>query len=283
MSEYCAELPSSNDVAVNEAAECGAAIGDWYEALSGQRSLEAALAVTCRLLNVEVGLVCRHGTTGPKLGYQKVIYSDRGASNPAVIPIQKSYAESLLGDHAPSVKVGSVWRMSDLDGFENCDPGLLAAQQRRGFRDYTVIVLANNDGQLDLLEFHSFEVLDSGSSAVLASILPLILRAWRQRPAGTISLAFSKRAIRLDVTKLNAPILSLENPFGLSRCEYRVCHLMKGGLLPKALAEELSKSPATIRSHLRSIFAKTGATNQTELLFRLMKAEKTADESRLRA
>lgn len=283
MSDRWLEGSASTSGMNTSLAECGAVVGGWYEALSGNKSIEDVLSETCKLLKVEVGLVCRRHADGRRQSYQKAIYFDCGSESPTNIPLQKSYANSVLGQHGPAVKVGSVWRMSELDDHGDFEPGLLAIQKRRGFRDFAVVILANDAGHLDLLELHSFDLIADGDSTILASVLPLILRAWRQRPAGTVSLALSKRAAILDVAKSDLPILSLENPYGLSRSEYRVCHLMKSGLLPKALADELGKSPATVRSHLRSIFAKTGTSNQTELLFRLMKAHDVVEPVRLQA
>jgi DNA-binding CsgD family transcriptional regulator len=64
-------------------------------------------------------------------------------------------------------------------------------------------------------------------------------------------------------------ILGLENAFGLSRSEFRVCSLLDRGLRPKQIAEEMGLSIATVRSHLRGVYAKTELTGQFEVVQRL--------------
>lgn len=254
--------------------KCGEAVSSWYECLNGQTTIKDSLAILCGLLRVEAGLICRAHGQGKSLA--KTIFFDIAEKHPTLLSAQKSYALSVLGVHGYSAKVGSVWVLSELDNPTD-DPRLNEFQCTRGFRDYVVIVLANSSGDLDLLELHSFSMISAAQVSLLNALVPLLVRAWRNRRVGTVSLELSKRPFILDVAKSDAPILSSDNPFGLSRSEYRVCHLMKGGLLPNALPQELSKSPATIRTHLRNIFSKTGAKSQAELLFRLM----SKDEDRL--
>lgn len=54
--------------------------------------------------------------------------------------------------------------------------------------------------------------------------------------------------------------------FGLTRMEAEVSELLCRGLTPCEIARALRLSPHTARAHLRSIFAKTGARRQAELV-----------------
>ena len=54
--------------------------------------------------------------------------------------------------------------------------------------------------------------------------------------------------------------------FGLTPAEAALCVLLGDGLTLDEAAEELSVSRNTARAHLRSIFAKTGVTRQTQLV-----------------
>ena len=73
------------------------------------------------------------------------------------------------------------------------------------------------------------------------------------------------------------PLLGIENPAGLSRSEFRVCSLLKEGMTVNIIADNLSVGRATIRSHLSSIYSKTGASSQVELLHMLNKSAEPAD------
>ena len=54
--------------------------------------------------------------------------------------------------------------------------------------------------------------------------------------------------------------------FGLSPAEARLLPLLLQGSAPAEMAEELGVKVSTVRSQLSSIFAKTGATRQQDLI-----------------
>ena len=64
--------------------------------------------------------------------------------------------------------------------------------------------------------------------------------------------------------------LSFENPCRFSRAEYRICVMFSQGLDSAAIRQELGISTSTLSTHLGNIYAKTGCTNQRELVFFLM-------------
>jgi len=66
------------------------------------------------------------------------------------------------------------------------------------------------------------------------------------------------------------PILSAENPARLSRAEYRVCLKLSRGRTLESAQCELGVTRATIRTHLRNIYAKTNTSCQSELINRLL-------------
>lgn len=65
-------------------------------------------------------------------------------------------------------------------------------------------------------------------------------------------------------------ILSAENPARLSRAEYRVCLKLSRGRTLESVQFELGVTRATVRTHLRNIYAKTNTTSQPELISRLL-------------
>ena len=77
--------------------------------------------------------------------------------------------------------------------------------------------------------------------------------------------------------------LSCDNPLGLTRSEFRVCERVVRGFSVKRIAADLDISPHTVRSHLRSIFAKTGTDSQRELLVRLLEVEHQRRAATLRS
>ena len=61
-------------------------------------------------------------------------------------------------------------------------------------------------------------------------------------------------------------ILSMDNPAGLSRMEYRVCVLLSDGVALERIHQELAISRSTLRTHLRNVCAKTEFKKLDELL-----------------
>ena len=68
----------------------------------------------------------------------------------------------------------------------------------------------------------------------------------------------------------SAELLGDANPARLSRAEFRVCLMLSRGLSLKVVREQLGIGESTLRTHLRSIYAKTNTENQAELLYRLL-------------
>ena len=54
--------------------------------------------------------------------------------------------------------------------------------------------------------------------------------------------------------------------FGLSPAEARLLPLLLRGCTPQQIAQELGVKVTTVRSQLSSVFAKTGATRQQDLI-----------------
>ena len=74
-------------------------------------------------------------------------------------------------------------------------------------------------------------------------------------------------------------LLSASNPARLSRAEFRICTLLSSGLSAARTRKELGISESTLRSHLRQIYMKTGASNMAELLFNLLASELPANHA----
>jgi len=79
-----------------------------------------------------------------------------------------------------------------------------------------------------------------------------------------------------------ATILSCDNPARLSRAEFRLCVFLSRGYSNESARRELGISDSTLRTHLRSVYQKTGASSLPELLYQLLsKASDTSSVSSL--
>ncbi|MFD1217707.1 MULTISPECIES: helix-turn-helix transcriptional regulator [Microbulbifer] len=73
----------------------------------------------------------------------------------------------------------------------------------------------------------------------------------------------------------NRSLPSVENIatyFDLTPAEAQVCERLVAGLDVQAIAEQLSRGVATVRSHIKQVFQKTGCSRQGELISRIMSA-----------
>jgi DNA-binding CsgD family transcriptional regulator len=64
--------------------------------------------------------------------------------------------------------------------------------------------------------------------------------------------------------------LILRQLYGLTTTEATVARLLVHGHCPTAIADQLSLSLATVKTHLRAIFDKTGTHRQAELVAHLL-------------
>jgi DNA-binding CsgD family transcriptional regulator len=151
------------------------------------------------------------------------------------------------------------------------------ALERTGLREAAIVILEARERGYDAVEIH-FAGAGTHVQALLASMGPAMSRCWRSRLPGTAS-ALAERTRLRPVTAQRptaADLLSPNNPAGLSRSEFRICALMREGLPTKQIARELAIRPTTLRAHLQSIYAKTGATGQVELVHRLAQGGRPA-------
>jgi len=104
--------------------------------------------------------------------------------------------------------------------------------------------------------------LDEGEklTALLRTVLPEIRNAALHAYASNLALAFSGPAA------VSSTSTSASNP--LSVQEQRVLHLLAAGRTKPAIAQELIVSMNTIKTHVKSIYRKLGASNRLEALAR---------------
>jgi DNA-binding CsgD family transcriptional regulator len=182
--------------------------------------------------------------------------------------ISKAYGGTVLGDYARSAAPGTVWLRS-LFGKDEVQ-ALDDIQRRRGWNELAIVPLSQSPKSMDLLELHF-----AGDSArwhylSLNMVAGTLSETWASRKPGLLTESFVQRTVREAQPEGLLPLLSCENPARLSRAEFRVCLLLGQGLSNERIRAELTISLATLRTHLRNIYAKTGSDGHSELLYKLL-------------
>jgi DNA-binding NarL/FixJ family response regulator len=135
-----------------------------------------------------------------------------------------------------------------------------------------ILVLGTTPSQRDICTIGLSRPLTYAQTALLNLVAVELARAWARRQPGLISWRITQVARKNAPRKAPSPmvpILDYSNPYGLSRCEFRVCSLLGSGMSAKQIAETLHLSEATVRSHQRAIYAKTEMSGQIALLMHL--------------
>lgn len=246
-------------------------ISKWCDALNGAGALRDALIELSTGLGAEASVIVR-----TKLADQNAVSiasCDLSTDAVKLYPLRRSYADCFFGATILRARPATIWlATSHLDDATG-DPGLLEWQAARRMSEFVVLVLASGNSTRDHIELHFRTALSREMETVLKVMLPEMARSWSNRKSGLVTRAIVNRKVN-EATNFRNPtrvrILSSDNPSQLSRAEFRVCLLLSRGAMIQAVANELSLSEATIRTHLRNIYAKTGSGSLAELVFRLL-------------
>ncbi len=248
------------------------AIADWCEALYGDMSLQDAFACLVRGLGAEAGMLVR--TYLNEFRPIRVAIHDckpdcDGHS------LKTTYADGYFGPHLAKPRAASVWLGSAHADEQGADPApaLGEWQAARRMREFAVLVLSGGPVTRDHIELHFRNPISLDVQASLGAVLPTMARTWATRQLGLITRTVIRERLATGVESAKVarmPLLSLSNPAHLSRAEFRVCLLLSRGLSVLGVSAELSLSEATVRSHLRNIYAKTETTGLAELVFLLL-------------
>lgn len=243
----------------------------WCDALGGAAALTDALQDLVLGLGADAGMIVRTNLQDGRP--VRLATCDLAADRPGRRPLARSYADSYFGAPMLAALAATVWVGSAHAEDQTGDPALADWQEARGMHEFVVMVLSSAGATRDHLELHFRDRLTPAQDRALGAILPEMARVWSLRRVGMVTRSIVNHrspAMRPQRSVLRQPILSMDNPAQLSRAEFRVCLLLSRGLLVQAVAEELSLSEATIRTHLRNIYAKTDCSCLAELVFRLM-------------
>ncbi len=248
------------------------AIADWCDALHGDFPLQDAFAALAAGLGADAGILVR--THFSDFRPNRVAIWDRGAGR-GVSPLTTSYADGRFGPQFARPRAASIWLASLADADADVDPALEIWQARRNLCEFAVLVLSGGPTCRDHAELHFRNPLSFQAHTALGSVLPTMARTWASRQVGLVARTIVGHRALADLRPLRqtrATILDATNPARLSRAEFRVCLLLSRGLSVIGVANELAVSEATVRSHLRSTYAKTATSSLAELVYNLMRS-----------
>lgn len=245
----------------------------WCETVFGAGALATALEGFCQSTGAEAGMIVRGNIAdGTAL---RIATHDVRRKVPGVPPLVESFAGDHFGTLFDAARPGTLWLGSSIsEASLDLDAPLPEWQHKRGMRELAVIVLTSGTGTRDHIELHFRDRLTQQEYSTLAILAPTLGRTWAMRQTGLVSQTLAAaRGPRRQASARRARSghpLSASNPAQLSRTEFRVCLLLSQGLPVSRVAEEMSLALATVRSHLRSIYAKTEANGLADLVYLLL-------------
>jgi DNA-binding CsgD family transcriptional regulator len=243
------------------------AIAKWCEFLQGSSHASETLEVLAEAADVDV--ICVGRIQHDALQRTGGVVLDKASPALGTAKFDRTFAGDLLGSHTRSASPGTIWFGSMLGSDPNST--LSEIQRARGWNEIAIVPLLRTAKHLDVLEFHFRTDTGNRHQLLLNMLAGTLSDTWQRRRPGLLTEAMLARAAKEDDAK-NAlvPLLSAENPARLSRAEFRVCLLLSQGLSNEKVVDELEISLATLRTHLRNIYAKTGALGHSDLLYKLL-------------
>ncbi|MEX5729754.1 DNA-binding CsgD family transcriptional regulator [Rhodovulum iodosum] len=251
------------------------AVTAWVGALHNQGAFEDSLARLAGALHSEIGQLVRYGKGNdkPRLISQGALHRD------GVHATAPHFAQTLLGDQLFKARPGSIWLLSELRQDLLIDTALTDWLESRKLTEVVVVVLNVNVRHCDVLELCADRAPSVEDATLLKIVAPNLASSWRQRQPGIATREIGRKHARnrtqRDAIEVCA-ILDMSNPYDLSRSEYRICTLVMQGMNTGDISSELGISESTARSHLHSIYGKTGTTGIVGLMHRLMQSGPSA-------
>ncbi len=253
----------SGSIHVAETGMIGA-VAQWCECLHGRDPLLKSLQMLVSGLGAEIVAVVRYARGATTAG--RTVASDRAARDVRGGRLDCGFAKSLMAPYFDAARPGSLWFRSMVE--DDRTSALAEFHAARQLRELVVIPLESNARFIDTIEVHFDDLLRGHQQMILNSLGPILARTWQNRAQGLFTEALLRHA-PTPLTTSHAPILSIENPAGLSRAEYRVCLMLSRGLSVDHVKAELCIRESTLRTHLGNLYAKTCSSNLSELIYRL--------------
>lgn len=237
----------------------------WQKSIGSREDMESAFEELRDLVNARSVLHVRQ-SRGSRESYSAA----RGEPSAGKLFSRpsRSFARAVLGENLHSARAGQVWFVSQT----KISAETLAEMQAAAIADVAIIPLENRPACSDFLEIVFSATVPDHDRTLLEMLCPAIAEGWQVRNPGSVSAMMAGRPSRVAQARAasaDKPILDMDNPAGLTRSEFQVCVLIHEGRLPEDIAKTLKVKKSTLRSHMRSIYNKTGVSGQVELVHRL--------------
>jgi DNA-binding CsgD family transcriptional regulator len=247
----------------------------WTESLHGSGSLRDALTELSEIFGAPVVHLHR---TCTRSGRQRTIASvDRDAREGAR-PLTRGVGPALLASVGTRARHGTLWTRGEVED----TPGSVIDERTtrwmsdRRFREVAIIPLSWSETEIDILELYLPARLSAHVRAHLECVAAAVAAAWARREKGMITRRLSAApAISGTAARTNhdaVSLLSPSNPSRLTAAEMRICGMVESGATTSDISRTLRISESTLRTHLRSIYAKTGVGGQVELVHALLRS-----------
>jgi DNA-binding CsgD family transcriptional regulator len=210
----------------------------------------------------------------PKSGRRQTIATLDNGPDRSSRPLIREIGPALVPEDLRYVQAGTLWTLAELHP-PHCDTIESRCRlwmEDRGFRDAGVIVLGHSGGAVDVLEFYSVVEISGRLRRECETLAAFGAVAWGRRPAGRVAhwlRATPQITPRVAQPAMEDP-LSAANPWKLTAAEVRICALVRAGCDPADIVTRTGNSIATVRTHLRNIYAKAQITGQVALVRLLM-------------
>lgn len=239
-------------------------IADWMDALHGTSDLQEVLQRLVHLVKADSAMLLRSTVANGRIRTVEQYDADAGKMLPAqCCPL----LATILADNLHTAKPGSVWSLQEVQ--KGIEGAISLPTSRTAVKESMVITLASGASQGDFLEVQFRSEPLEHNLDLLTMLASTLVSCWQRRSPGLAEKKLVQtrmRAVKAAEPDAGIPLLDASNPAKLSRSEFRVCSMLQNGMTVKVIAETLALSEATIRCHLSSIFSKTGAACQVELL-----------------
>lgn len=247
----------------------------WTECLHGDGSLRDTLSDFSDL--AQAGVVHLHRVNSVTTAQRSIATFDRHAGQGAR-PLNRAHGTALAGQTLARAKPGTLWAMQELDrdAASGLDPRALGWMEARGFRDAMLIPLSSVGEKTDVLEFYLTVPLDRLRRSGVETLAVAMADAWGRRPQGRIARILHAAPAIQERLSHGRPVgdpLSESNPLGLTAAELRICGMIRQGSPLAEAGQTLGIADSTVRTHLRSIFAKAGVAGQVGLVRILLQPE----------
>lgn len=216
---------------------------------------------------------------------RQVCLTDRNAGRLLSERRPHSFARAMLSVSDLPLRPGVVLSLSGLraDGYDGRIAEAKEKADGMGIGDVAVTILGVHAEGYDVLELQFEFPTSEATDAQLTALAPALAICWGDRLPGTAQAIMAQarcRAVQRADAAPEKDILDPDNPVSLSRSEFRICSMIRAGMVPKDISESLGIRESTMRSHLHSIYSKTGTSGQVDLLHRLTRSARDASRAR---